>query len=88
MKIVILITFSVFLNFEASAQKCSCDSICFCETLINNLKTNSLNNYSSSSRLFTSKVHQFENLPEPRNATEGIYYISYLTFIVNYLKVY
>ncbi|CAB4424124.1 unnamed protein product [Rhizophagus irregularis] len=24
----------------------------------------------SSSRLFTSKIHQFENLPEPKNATE------------------
>ncbi|CAB4492104.1 uncharacterized protein OCT59_002318 [Rhizophagus irregularis] len=32
---------------------------------------NSLENYTSSSKLlFTSKVHQFENLPEPRNATE------------------
>jgi len=30
-----------------------------------NLKTN-------SKLLFTSKIHQFENLPEPRNATEGI----------------
>ncbi|CAB4398647.1 unnamed protein product [Rhizophagus irregularis] len=29
-------------------------------------KTNS----STNSRLFTSKIHQFENLPEPRNATE------------------
>jgi serine/threonine protein kinase len=28
-------------------------------------------NYTSS-RLSTSKVHYFENLPEPRNATEGI----------------
>jgi serine/threonine protein kinase len=27
-------------------------------------------NYTSS-KLFTSKVHYFENLPEPRNATEG-----------------
>ncbi|CAB4477612.1 unnamed protein product [Rhizophagus irregularis] len=26
-------------------------------------------NYTSS-RLFTSKIHNFENLPEPRNATE------------------
>ncbi|CAB4424097.1 unnamed protein product [Rhizophagus irregularis] len=25
---------------------------------------------STNSRLFTSKIHQFENLPEPRNATE------------------
>jgi hypothetical protein len=40
----------------------------------NRLETNSLENYTSSSKLFTSKVHQFENLSEPRNATEGIYY--------------
>ena len=31
-----------------------------------------LDNYTSSSKLFKSKVYQFENLPEPRNATEGI----------------
>jgi serine/threonine protein kinase len=30
-------------------------------------------NYTNS-RLFTSKIHQFENLPEPKNATEGIIY--------------
>jgi len=40
-------------------------------------KTNSNleKNHTSSklfSKLFTSKVHKFENLPEPRNATEGI----------------
>jgi serine/threonine protein kinase len=29
-------------------------------------KTSSINN-----KLFTSKIYQFENLPEPRNATEG-----------------
>jgi hypothetical protein len=39
----------------------------------NNLETN----YTSTSsrlfsKLFTSKIHEFENLPEPRNATEGI----------------
>ncbi|RIA96682.1 kinase-like domain-containing protein [Glomus cerebriforme] len=35
----------------------------------NNLKMNKLSeNYTS--RSFTSKVHQFENFPEPRNATE------------------
>jgi serine/threonine protein kinase len=28
--------------------------------------------YTSSSKIFTSKVHKFENLPEPRNATKGI----------------
>ncbi|RIA91961.1 kinase-like domain-containing protein [Glomus cerebriforme] len=32
-------------------------------------------NYTSTSRLFTSKVYQFKNLPEPRNATEGMYNI-------------
>ncbi|POG72937.1 kinase-like domain-containing protein [Rhizophagus irregularis DAOM 181602=DAOM 197198] len=31
-------------------------------------------NYTGS-RLFTSKIHQFENFPEPRNATEGIKHI-------------
>jgi hypothetical protein len=32
---------------------------------------------TSSSKIFTSKVHKFENLPEPRNATKGIiiYYL-------------
>ncbi|PKC55822.1 kinase-like protein [Rhizophagus irregularis] len=44
-------------------------------------KINEINNFeinSTSSRLFTSKVYQFKNLPEPKNATEeeqeGIYY--------------
>ncbi|RGB39645.1 kinase-like domain-containing protein [Rhizophagus diaphanus] len=35
-----------------------------------NFETNTSTNYMSSSRLFTSKIHQFENLPEPKNATE------------------
>ena len=35
-------------------------------------KTNSLEINYTSSRLFTSKVHQFEIFPEPKNATEGI----------------
>ncbi|CAB4427297.1 unnamed protein product [Rhizophagus irregularis] len=34
-----------------------------------NLELDKTNN-STNSRLFTSKIHQFENLPEPRNATE------------------
>ena len=42
----------------------------------NNLEMNNLENYTSS-RLFTSKVHQFEDFPEPRNATEGIILIIY-----------
>ncbi|GBC22606.2 kinase-like domain-containing protein [Rhizophagus irregularis DAOM 181602=DAOM 197198] len=36
----------------------------------NSLEIGDLENYTNSSRLFTSKVHQFKNLPEPRNATE------------------
>ena len=48
----------------------------------NNLETN----YTSSklfSKLSTSKIHQFENFPEPRNATEGmiINYIYYFGLI-------
>ncbi|GES76256.1 kinase-like domain-containing protein [Rhizophagus clarus] len=39
-----------------------------------NLKTNKTNititNYTNSSKLSTSKIYQFKNLPEPRNATE------------------
>jgi serine/threonine protein kinase len=37
-----------------------------------NLESNKdkVSNYTGS-RLFTSKVHRFENFPEPRNATEG-----------------
>ncbi|PKY57163.1 kinase-like protein, partial [Rhizophagus irregularis] len=39
----------------------------------NNLKINKSNSLKSkdiNSALYTSKLHQFENLPEPRNATE------------------
>ncbi|CAB4478914.1 unnamed protein product [Rhizophagus irregularis] len=38
----------------------------------NNLEFSEANNLvnSTNSRLFTSKIHQFENLPEQRNATE------------------
>jgi serine/threonine protein kinase len=39
----------------------------------NNLEINGLENFTSSnSNIPTSKLHQFDNLPEPRNATEGI----------------
>jgi serine/threonine protein kinase len=42
------------------------------------LKNNSeIKTKYTSNRLFTSKIHQFENLPEPKNATEGIF-INYL----------
>ncbi len=34
-------------------------------------KTNNLEIYCTNSKLSTSKVYQFEDLPEPRNATEG-----------------
>ncbi|PKY60880.1 hypothetical protein RhiirA4_520238, partial [Rhizophagus irregularis] len=47
---------------------------------INN--SNSLVNYAIS----TSKVHQFENFPEPRNATEGIILI--VNLLSNILKNY
>ncbi|CAB4424255.1 unnamed protein product [Rhizophagus irregularis] len=36
---------------------------------VNNFEIKTSKNYISS-RLFASKVHQFENLPEPKNATE------------------
>ncbi|RIA96663.1 kinase-like domain-containing protein [Glomus cerebriforme] len=39
------------------------------DNLENKAGNNSKTNYTSS-KLFTSKIHQFENLPEPRNATE------------------
>ncbi|EXX69571.1 hypothetical protein RirG_094850 [Rhizophagus irregularis DAOM 197198w] len=38
-------------------------------------KVNEIDNFensNTSSRLFTSKVYQFKNLPEPKNATEGM----------------
>ena len=37
-----------------------------------NLEENYYTSSKLSSKLFTSKIHKFENLPEPRNATEGI----------------
>ncbi|POG75319.1 kinase-like domain-containing protein [Rhizophagus irregularis DAOM 181602=DAOM 197198] len=39
---------------------------------IDNLEMNKVEENYTSSRLFTSKIHNFGNLPEPRNATEGI----------------
>ncbi|EXX70522.1 Cdc15p [Rhizophagus irregularis DAOM 197198w] len=38
----------------------------------NNLEMNKVEENYTSSRLFTSKIHNFGNLPEPKNATEGI----------------
>jgi serine/threonine protein kinase len=40
--------------------------------------------YTSSSKIFTSKVHKFENLPEPRNATKGNI-LSILNININYI---
>ncbi|CAB5109911.1 unnamed protein product [Rhizophagus irregularis] len=40
------------------------------ESEIDNLEINEVEENNSSSRLFTSKIHNFGNLPEPRNATE------------------
>ncbi|PKY33760.1 hypothetical protein RhiirB3_452927 [Rhizophagus irregularis] len=37
---------------------------------IDNLEMNKVRGNCTSSRLFTSKIHNFENLSEPRNATE------------------
>ena len=68
-----------------------------CQNKQNELFESKINNTSNfetsytSSRLFTSKLHKFENLPEPKNATEGIniyfiYYfkIFYCSFKTNY----
>jgi serine/threonine protein kinase len=48
----------------------------------NNFETE---DYTSSSKLFTSKLHQFDNLPEPRNATEGILLIFCLQRVLIYI---
>ncbi|RGB39617.1 kinase-like domain-containing protein [Rhizophagus diaphanus] len=44
---------------------------------INDLEINKTNMNYTSSRLFTTKVYQFENFPEPRNATKAFYSKSY-----------
>ena len=52
-----------------------CNQNKFCEPFQPKTNNNLETNYTSSklfSKLFTSKIHKFENLPEPRNATEGI----------------
>ncbi|PKY20934.1 kinase-like protein [Rhizophagus irregularis] len=41
------------------------------------LEIGGLENYTNSRRLLMIKVYQFENLPEPRNATENIIEISF-----------
>ncbi|PKC64714.1 hypothetical protein RhiirA1_421270, partial [Rhizophagus irregularis] len=37
---------------------------------MDNLVMNKVGENYTSSKLITSKIHNFENLPEPRNATE------------------
>ncbi|RGB27259.1 kinase-like domain-containing protein [Rhizophagus diaphanus] len=51
----------------------------------NNLEFSEANNLVNSinSRLSTSKIHQFENLPEQRNATEGIVFNIYCFYYLN-----
>ena len=41
-------------------------------------KTKYLKTNYTNSKLFTSRLHQFENLPEPRNATEGIVVVIFI----------
>ena len=40
MKTLILITFLLFLSHKTTAQRCSCDSLCYCETLAQEWKLN------------------------------------------------
>ncbi|POG71260.1 hypothetical protein GLOIN_2v1608797 [Rhizophagus irregularis DAOM 181602=DAOM 197198] len=42
----------------------------FKSEIVDNLEMNKAEENYTSSRLFTSKIHNFGNLPEPRNATE------------------
>ena len=42
------------------------------ETNDNLLEENYYTSSKLSSKLFTSKIHKFENLPEPRNENEGM----------------
>jgi serine/threonine protein kinase len=59
-------------------------------TLQSNLNSNDIgmnrtNTNNTSRKLFTSKIHQFEDFSEPRNATQGIYLCNFIlmhTFIL------
>ena len=76
--------YSLALKINRIIQSKSNESFQSAETRINLEK-----NYTSStsSVLFTSKIHRFKNLPEPRNATEGIIRLSCL-FIINAIIIY
>ena len=45
------------------------------------------NDLKTSSKLLTSKVHQFENMPEPKNATEGNFITYYPSLIYFHLLI-
>jgi serine/threonine protein kinase len=64
-------------EINASYQNVSDESEVNYDLGENNLEINYTNK-----RLFTSKVHQFENFPEPRNATEGTYNIHFLSLLI------
>ncbi|EXX76800.1 Ipl1p [Rhizophagus irregularis DAOM 197198w] len=49
--------------------------------MYDDLKLNKASN-SINSKLFTSKIYQFENLPEPRNATEDEIKVNYMNIII------
>ncbi|PKC70596.1 hypothetical protein RhiirA1_454550 [Rhizophagus irregularis] len=51
------------LDYQKMADK-------FFQSEIDNLQMNKVKGNYASSRLFTSKIYNFENLSEPRNATE------------------
>ena len=58
-------------------------------------KTNSISeidktstSFETSSKLFTSKIYQFKNLPEPKNATEGMIIYTYILQFLQILYVY
>ncbi|PKY33159.1 hypothetical protein RhiirB3_420936, partial [Rhizophagus irregularis] len=55
-------------RFNLDYQNMSDES--FKSEIVDNLEMNKVEENYTSSRLFTSKIHNFGNLPEPRNATE------------------
>ena len=50
-------------------------------------KTSSFETNYTSSRLFSSKVYQFKNLPEPKNATEGMIIYTYILQFCKYMYI-
>src|SRR4051794_2802667 len=66
-------------SFHLSYQNMSNES--FQSETNDNLEENYYKSSKLSSKLFTSKIHKFENLPEPRNATEGIIVYHFLLLL-------